>query len=46
MLPAKLYEALPYTYVAVGSAMMLAFDKWLALLSGLLIAGAGARRVL
>lgn len=42
MLPAKLYEAIPYTYVAVGSAMILAFDKWLALLSGLLIAGAGA----
>lgn len=42
MLPAKLYEVLPYAYVVGGTGMMLGFDLWLATLSGVLVATAGA----
>jgi hypothetical protein len=42
MLPEKIYEVLPYTYVGVGISIMLGLDSWLALLSGLLITLAGA----
>src|SRR5690606_1221822 len=43
MLPAKLYETIPYAYIAVGSAILLAINSWLAVVSGLLIVFAGAR---
>lgn len=42
MLPAKLYEAVPYIYIAIGSAILLAINSWLAIASGLLIVFAGA----
>lgn len=42
MLPAKLYETLPYAYIAVGSAILLGINSWLAVVSGLLIVFAGA----
>lgn len=42
MLPEKLYEVLPYTYVGVGISIMLGFESMLAVLSGLLITIAGA----
>ncbi|MBZ9612519.1 hypothetical protein [Rheinheimera maricola] len=42
MLPMKLYEILPYGYVAAGSSVMLSVESWLALVSGLLIMIAGA----
>ncbi|SEH60475.1 hypothetical protein SAMN05660691_00466 [Rheinheimera pacifica] len=42
MLPAKLYETLPYAYIAVGSAILLGINSWLAVVSGLLMVFAGA----
>ncbi|HEX5792560.1 MAG TPA: hypothetical protein VFY01_04740 [Rheinheimera sp.] len=42
MLPEKVYEVLPYAYVATGVAIMLGFDSALALISGALMAIAGA----
>ncbi|HEY0921018.1 hypothetical protein [Rheinheimera pacifica] len=42
MLPAKLYETLPYAYIAAGSAILLGINSWLAVVSGLLIVFAGA----
>lgn len=41
-LPAKLYEPLPYAYIAVGSAILLAINSWLAVICGLLVLFAGA----
>lgn len=42
MLPEKLYEVLPYVYVAAGISMMLGVKSWLALIAGVLISLAGA----
>lgn len=42
MLPTKIYEILPYGYVATGGSVMLSVESWLALTSGLLIMLAGA----
>lgn len=42
MLPEKVYEVLPFAYVAAGVGMMVGFESWLLLVSGMLMAGAGA----
>ena len=42
MLPAKLYEVLPYVYLGSGISIMLMFDTWLTMVSGILIAISGA----
>ena len=42
MIPDKIYEVLPYAYVAVGSAVMLATNAWLLVVCGFLMACAGA----
>jgi 4-hydroxybenzoate polyprenyltransferase len=42
MIPDKIYEVLPYAYVAVGSAVMLATNAWLLVVCGFLMVCAGA----
>ena len=42
MLPTKLYEALPYVYIATGVAVLLSYSSWLALVCALLLTLAGA----
>jgi hypothetical protein len=42
MLPAKLYETIPYAYIAVGCVILLGINSWLAVVSGVLIVFAGA----
>jgi hypothetical protein len=42
MLPVKVYEVLPFAYVGIGIGIMVGFESWLMLISGMLIAAAGA----
>ncbi len=42
MLPSKLYEVLPYAYIATGVAVLLSYDNWLAVVCALLLTFAGA----
>lgn len=42
MLPTKLYEALPYVYIAAGVTVLLSYSSWVALVCALLLTLAGA----
>jgi hypothetical protein len=42
MLPGKVYEVLPFAYVGIGISVMVGFESWLTVISGILIIAAGA----
>lgn len=42
MLPNRLYEVLPYSYICLGSLSMLLLDNYVAVISGVILIVAGA----